>query len=357
MGSNMTNWRATRRQPAATFARGIAMPSLLAALAMAFFAVTPVSAQETGLTGDPWWFVVSTNRVAQFASLLLAVGFGLFGLLVPAPAPVLASLRRKGITASVITAATYALAVVLGGAEMIGGPPSVIFDGAWAMGMRTTLGSSFWIGVSGLAVLSLGFLAGFKGIGRRLIFFGAIGSVAGLTATGHAATADPVWFMAPVVGIHLLCVAFWFGSFQPLMQTLRISDAVEGARVLNEFSFWAVFGVAMIAVSGTGIALVQIEWLSALWETDYGIRLLIKLGLVGALLGLAGINKVRLTPRLEAGDSAAIASLRRNVALEFLLVIGVLIATASMSLTTPPRSLAEMNDMAAATSFINLAGN
>ena len=110
--------------------------------------------------------------------------------------------------------------------------------------------------------------------------------------TGHAATAEPRWFMSPIVGLHLLCAAFWFGSLLPLLHTLKTSDPLNAANVLDDFSFWAVLGVALIIVSGFGISYIQVERLAALIDTDYGIRLLIKWAFVTFLLVLAGFNKL-----------------------------------------------------------------
>ncbi len=293
---------------------------------------------------ENWWLLVAINRTMQFISLLLAVGFALFSVFVAAPVKVIDGLRWKGVLASIVAALTYALAVNLGGAEMIGGGVDVLFNGdAWRMGMMTTLATSLWLGIAGLAILVLGFIKGFTGTGRKLIILGVVGSVSGLLVTGHAATADPRWFMSPIVALHLLCGAFWLGSLLPLIQTLRVSDPLEGARVLKDFSFWAVFCVLLIIASGAGISFIQVERLAALIDTDYGIRLLIKWAFVVILLGLAGINKLWLTPALEQGNKSALFSLRRFIWLEILVILSILVITTSLSLSTPPRALEEQS--------------
>lgn len=294
-----------------------------------------------------WWLLVAINRTVQFISLLLAVGFALFSVFVAAPVKVINGLRWKGVLASIVAALTYALAVNLGGAEMIGGNIDVLSNGdAWRMGMMTTLATSLWLGIAGLAILVLGFLKGFTGAGRKLVILGVVGSVSGLLVTGHAATADPRWFMSLVVGLHLLCGAFWFGSLLPLIQTLRTSEPLEGARVLKHFSFWAVFCVALIIASGLGISFIQVERLTALIDTDYGIRLLIKWAFVVILLVLAGINKLWLTPALEQDKKSALFALRRFIWLEIFVILSILGITTSLSLSTPPRVLVEQSVIA-----------
>ena len=49
------------------------------------------------------------------------------------------------------------------------------------------------------------------------------------------------------------------------------------------------------------------------------------------LLALATLNKWRLAPRIGAGDGAAAAAFRRSVLAEWLLIAGVLAATAIMT--------------------------
>ena len=65
-----------------------------------------------------------------------------------------------------------------------------------------------------------------------------------------------------------------------------------------------------------------LEKVSALWTSDYGRLLSVKLLLFVLMLGLAGANRYRLTPRLaaalEAGAPAAqaLTALRRSLIVE-----------------------------------------
>ncbi len=289
-----------------------------------------------------WWIPVALNRTLQFAALLLATGLALFGLLVQAPAKVLTTARFIGIVSGGVAAATFIAAVGLGGAEMLGGDPLILRDlNVWATGLDTTLEPSLWLGLTGLFLLILGLKMGFEGSKRYLTVLGVLVSTSSLLVTGHAATANPRWFMTPIVGLHLLCVAFWFGSLIPLIQSIRSSGPVEGAKVLNDFSFWAIISVALILLSGIGISIIQVESIPALFATDYGNRLLIKIGFFVALLGLAGANKLWLTPALADGAPAAVVRLRRTISFELLIILGVFGMATSLSLTTPPRALAD----------------
>jgi putative copper resistance protein D len=62
-----------------------------------------------------------------------------------------------------------------------------------------------------------------------------------------------------------------------------------------------------------------------------------KLTLVGLLLALAALNKLRLSPRLAAGDLAAAQALRRSIAAEAWLAALIVAVTAVMTATGAPR--------------------
>ncbi|EYD77510.1 putative Copper export protein [Rubellimicrobium mesophilum DSM 19309] len=71
----------------------------------------------------------------------------------------------------------------------------------------------------------------------------------------------------------------------------------------------------------------------------YGRVLLVKLALVAGLVGQAALNRLRLTPALRRGDPDAPRRLGWSIVGEVGLVIGILIATATLGTTPPPRAL------------------
>jgi putative copper resistance protein D len=76
---------------------------------------------------------------------------------------------------------------------------------------------------------------------------------------------------------------------------------------------------------------------SALISTGYGQALIIKVLLVGLLLGLAAANKLRFIPALRAGDPAAAGHLSKSISVEWLVILAVLGTTAVLTtnLTLP----------------------
>jgi copper transport protein len=87
------------------------------------------------------------------------------------------------------------------------------------------------------------------------------------------------------------------------------------------------------------MAWFQVRHPEALVTTDYGRLLLLKLGLVAGLLGLAALNRFRLTPALVRGDTGAAGRLGSSILAETGLVVAILLATAALGTTPPPRAL------------------
>jgi putative copper export protein len=76
-----------------------------------------------------------------------------------------------------------------------------------------------------------------------------------------------------------------------------------------------------------------------LWRSSYGRCIALKLAFVAGLLSLAAFNKLRLTPRLRAGDAGAGRSLRTSIRLEMLLGVMVLAVTATLTTVAGPPAL------------------
>ena len=316
--------------------------TLVFAIGEAMKDASSVALSDQGSTG--WTYVVALNRLLLYASMLLAAGSALLILLMNLPT------AAQGRLAAVLAALAYVLAMGLGGAEMVMGGAGALFSvDAWAQAARSTLLPSVVIGVPGVAILWYAFRPNAASRSTALLLAGAALAIGGFLVTGHAATAPPVWLMAVMVAVHLACVAFWFGALRPLWLTTRTASIQEAGAVMSAFSQRAVWSVSALFVSGAVITWVQVETPANMIGTDYGLRLSLKLILFLLLLGLATLNKIRLTPKLAAGDATAAASLRRSITIEYGLVVLILIAAVSLTLPSPPRALIAQSGVAGAT--------
>ena len=95
---------------------------------------------------------------------------------------------------------------------------------------------------------------------------------------------------------------------------------------------WVLYALlAVLLIAGTLYAMMLVGSVAALVTTPYGQVLMVKVGLVGGLLGLAALNKFRLAPALRDGGAAAPSRLRRSIDWELAVVAAVLLATSLMT--------------------------
>lgn len=162
-----------------------------------------------------------------------------------------------------------------------------------------------------------------------------------LAASGHASAASPQFLMRPAVFVHALGIAFWVGALLPLAGHL-LERPRDTHAALHRFSRMAPFVVAALIVSGTTLAVVQVEEVSALWRTGYGRLLLAKLALLSLLFALALYNRFRLMPRALAGGPESARSLARSIGVELVLALAIFSLAATWRFTPPPRALAAL---------------
>ncbi|WP_435812873.1 copper resistance CopC/CopD family protein [Streptomyces mirabilis] len=152
---------------------------------------------------------------------------------------------------------------------------------------------------------------------RDLTFGLAIGGAvvaAGLAASWamaeHASTGIQAGLAMPVDVLHLLAVAIWLGGLSTLLVALFRAPAETqiDAVAVRRFSRLAFGSVTVLAATGIYQSWRQVGSWSALTGTWYGQLLLIKIGLVAVLVGIAWISR-RWTAQLsEAPQTKAMAT-------------------------------------------------
>lgn len=132
----------------------------------------------------------------------------------------------------------------------------------------------------------------------------ALGLGATWAMAEHASTGIQVGLAMPVDVVHLLAVAAWLGGLAALVVALYFAPSVEGSAV-QRFSRVAFCSVVALAATGLYQSWRQVGSWSALTGTWYGQLLLIKVGLVVVLVGIAWISR-RWTTRI-AGQAGGMA--------------------------------------------------
>ena len=307
------------------------------------FSVGRVSERMATTMGAPddfgWTVAMGIICTILYAGIMGGAGGVLFMLVV---GPAGDAARATGhIAAMTAGAGSLAALIAIGvqGGLLIGGPVGNLADAAtWRLGLTSGFGTTAVVAFAGLALVAA------FGLGRPTIrplaYAGAAVALASLALSGHIVTAASRWITIPVLLAHTTAAAFWIGSLLPLHRCVA-SLGANAAPVVQRFSRMAVVAVAALVIAGFAVVLLQVHSFGAMVTTTYGLILLAKLGMVAGLLGLAILNRMRLTPALAAGDPWAATALRRSIAAEIVLVAGILVATAALGTTPPPRVLEE----------------
>ncbi|WP_175488782.1 CopD family protein [Modicisalibacter muralis] len=108
--------------------------------------------------------------------------------------------------------------------------------------------------------------------------------------------------------------------------------------ILERFGDYARFIVAGLVIAGTTLAWLLLGSVTNLVTTPYGRLFSLKLIAVAGLLSLAAVNRRRLVPRLRAQEAGAISALKRSIGSELVVVIVILMVTASFTTFTGPPS-------------------
>jgi putative copper resistance protein D len=176
------------------------------------------------------------------------------------------------------------------------------------------------------------------------------GLVVALAAwAGHSARVEP-WPVASALidGLHAVLAAVWLGGLLPLACLLRAAARSGGADsrpfavvAARRFSALALATIAALVATGAWNAWNQVGGVPALLGTPYGRGLLVKLGLVAAIIGVAGASRRWILPAL-AGESETVGrpAMRRlslHVLLELAFGLALLGVVAWMTLTPPAR--------------------
>ncbi len=172
---------------------------------------------------------------------------------------------------------------------------------------------------------------------------GAAGVMLERALAGHADASSAPWFTVGVQWVHLVAVGTWVGGLAWLLLALRRGELGRDPALARRFSTVAGAALAAVVVTGTLRAVDQVGAWGRLLDTSFGLTLLVKLGLVAALVALGARSRFR---HVAAVAAARVAGLRRNVRAEILLGAAVLGATAVLAGLPPSASVAQATRLA-----------
>lgn len=183
--------------------------------------------------------------------------------------------------------------------------------------------------------------------GRRggwlVAILAALALAVAFALSGHAVATPHLAALAVLSDtLHVLGAGGWLGTllavvFVGIPVALQEADGARGRAVadfVNVFSPVALACAGLLVLTGVLAAWLHLGALSALWQSEYGRILLLKVAVIAILVALGALNWRVLRPAL--GDVAAARRLRGSAVAELAVAVLVLAVTAVLVATPPP---------------------
>jgi putative copper resistance protein D len=303
-----------------------------------------------------------TARTAQYVSAVVLFGaplFFLYGLPIRgcATAAKLAWARPVLALASVVLMAGGVVALAATTANMTGTAADAYRPSAW---LNVATGADFgpvMAGRIGLAFAALVITLLIRPSVPLWISSAAVGgaALASFAWTGHGASDEGVSGLVHLGAdvVHLFAAGVWLGALAVLAILVLTARSRREPAVLESLhhgleSFSGIGAVTVAALLATGLLnswfLVGPDRVGDLLSTTWGLLLCGKVAVFVGMLGLAGLNRFKLTPDLaraiEAGDSGeALRALHLSIALETIGSAAILGLVAVLGNLAPPSAM------------------
>ena len=295
----------------------------------------------------------TSDSIDAFFKFMRALDFALI-LLVVGGAAALALILRSA--AFELRARLYRILAGLAIGLVFAGILCIVLQGALAGGfglreafrwdtvdsvLQTRFGKAF-LWQLGLAVV-IAPAAFFAGRSRNgsfgwLVLVPALLLLPTIAAAGHARTSGTIALVADVV--HVAAASVWVGGLAFLVLALLLAGADRwplASRAVPVFSILAVASVVTLIVAGTLRGYQEVRAFHGLWDTTYGVLLLVKIGLVLPILALGAYQNRFAVPRLKRQIASAVEQRRfLRVAGAELAIMAVVVSVTAVLVTEPP---------------------
>jgi copper transport protein len=208
-------------------------------------------------------------------------------------------------------------------------PQAIVFATGWGLAWLAQLLACI-VAVVGFAIAHRGARSGWL-----LAGLAAFVLVVTPAATGHAIGSDEALVAVPADIIHVLAGSAWLGTLAVIL-IVGIGAAGKtpgtvplGARVatmVRVFSPFALICGGSVVASGVVASLLHLEPFSALWTSQYGQVLMVKLASVALLFAVGAWNWRRVKPSL--GGDEGVKALRFSAKIDLSVAAAGLMVTA-----------------------------
>jgi putative copper export protein/mono/diheme cytochrome c family protein len=168
------------------------------------------------------------------------------------------------------------------------------------------------------------------------------GYLGSLALVGHAADGNGNERFVRITTdvVHVVAAGAWLGALPGLVSLFTsASRPASGIRVAGHaarrFSTLGMVSVGALLLSGFGNAWHLVGDIPALLGTPYGQLLIVKSLLFAIMVGLAAINRLRLTPQVALRNATALRWLTRSTTLESVVGIGAIVIVGVLGVAVP----------------------
>jgi len=263
--------------------------------------VSPGAAGEGSVATGPGegGLLLGLGRAAEYASLFAAMGMLLLQRLARKEPPI--DWVRPRIRVALVTALVSGTTVVMAEAALAAGSPSL-----GRMATYLTTGSPGGARILRVAAEAAAVAASF--IGGGLIVVPLVIALVALAWSGHAAAVDPRWLGIGADAVHVLSAGLWAGGILALV-TLRPPDGwrePQGRALLERFTPVALVAFSVTVAAGAVRGFQELNTLSDLIRTSYGLVLLSKILAVVVMAQLSWLAWRRIVGSFKAEAAVAI---------------------------------------------------
>jgi copper resistance protein D len=276
-------------------------------------------------------------RVLSFAALLLVAGLPFHAVTLGLFAPVSRGRRLVlGLLAlgAALASIWWALEAV---AAMAGATLATLDQETFTVVLAATpLGAVMEWRLTALAGVVLAMVLPLRALRGVLATMAGAAALGTMAWTGHAgATEGGVGMLHRAADVvHLLAAATWLGALAAFLAAALGKGEGGIAQQLAAFARTGSVIVALLLLTGVVNTLAIAGWPMP-FGGQWGWLLALKLALFGGMLGLAAINRWKITPALESGAAGATRHLQRSLALEFALGLGVVAVVGMLGVLDP----------------------
>jgi putative copper resistance protein D len=237
--------------------------------------------------------------------------------------------RGLAMTFAVLGIVAAILAFSLRGANLTGDVSGLTDPEMLKLLWTTPVGTALLLRLVGLGLLIAGLLMG--RVGTWVSVLGGVIAIWSFDQVGHVSGLETTLLDLALM-LHLLAVALWIGVLTPLKRLASSSSTyASAADVGHRFGVVASATVPVLIIVGGYMGYQLVGSFTALVGTSYGQAMIIKVLLVGLLLGLAAANKLRFIPALRTGDPAVANHLSKSISVEWIVILAVLGITAVLT--------------------------